>query len=318
MFEADPLQRALLSVGERNEPFITRAESGVDPKQFRRSRAYVDYYRPHDLEHLLGVWLRGNRYGLPGMTGILLARSRREPEFTKTDLRLIEAALPALQAAARRSVRAEAVEAERRALAAMLACDPAERARAVFDAEGRTLWCSPSAATILEAVEGGRRGPPAELAERARRLAAIARGSRAGAAPAALEPEGLVASKEGRLYRFELTVARTDAGEPIVVATLDFAGLAPGPLAGFARRFGLTGAEAQVLNALTGGRTNAEVARRLFVSVETVRTHVHRILGKLRAASRAEAAALLRAWPGQIARAAPDRPADRDPRSKPA
>ena len=43
-----------------------------------------------------------------------------------------------------------------------------------------------------------------------------------------------------------------------------------------------------------GGATNADIAQRLCVSVERVRTHVQRILGKLRVATRQEAATRVR------------------------
>jgi DNA-binding NarL/FixJ family response regulator len=61
-------------------------------------------------------------------------------------------------------------------------------------------------------------------------------------------------------------------------------------------QFGLTEAEARVLVLVTEGCSNRVAARRLFVSVETVRTHMKRILGKLGVSSRTQAAAHLRDW----------------------
>ena len=49
-----------------------------------------------------------------------------------------------------------------------------------------------------------------------------------------------------------------------------------------------------VLRLLDEGRTNTEIAERLFVSPKTVDHHVSAILGKLEARSRGEAASLAR------------------------
>ena len=71
----------------------------------------------------------------------------------------------------------------------------------------------------------------------------------------------------------------------------------PAPLqhdaARMARERGLTRAEIRVLSVLLAGASNAEIARRLCVSVPTVKTHVQRILRKLGVGSRAQAMALV-------------------------
>ncbi|MES9609777.1 LuxR C-terminal-related transcriptional regulator, partial [Actinomadura sp. NPDC000929] len=68
----------------------------------------------------------------------------------------------------------------------------------------------------------------------------------------------------------------------------------PGEGGGAARAFGLTRRELDVLRLLAGGRTNQRIAAELFISANTVATHVTRILTKLGAASRTEAAAKAR------------------------
>jgi DNA-binding NarL/FixJ family response regulator len=55
-------------------------------------------------------------------------------------------------------------------------------------------------------------------------------------------------------------------------------------------RVGLTPRELDVLRLLVGGATNREIAGQLFISQKTVTVHVTRILSKLDARSRVEAA----------------------------
>ncbi|MGW2230707.1 response regulator transcription factor, partial [Streptomyces formicae] len=59
---------------------------------------------------------------------------------------------------------------------------------------------------------------------------------------------------------------------------------------------GLSPRELQVLAELTTGRTNREIARRLFITPRTVGTHIEHILAKLDLPNRAAAAARAAAW----------------------
>jgi DNA-binding NarL/FixJ family response regulator len=56
----------------------------------------------------------------------------------------------------------------------------------------------------------------------------------------------------------------------------------------------LTDREREVLDLVARGLTNAEIARRLVLSVKTVRNHVSNVFTKLRVAGRAEAVAQAR------------------------
>lgn len=60
-------------------------------------------------------------------------------------------------------------------------------------------------------------------------------------------------------------------------------------------RWDLTPAEARVMTSLMSGASNAEIARELHVSIETIKTHVQRILRKLGVGSRARAIAAFKA-----------------------
>ena len=64
--------------------------------------------------------------------------------------------------------------------------------------------------------------------------------------------------------------------------------------------YGLTGREREVLALMVDGRSNAEIAERLTISVSTVKFHVRGILSKLGVSSRTEAVSL--AWQQDLIR----------------
>ncbi len=68
--------------------------------------------------------------------------------------------------------------------------------------------------------------------------------------------------------------------------------LAGAPSSGASRQFGLTARELDVLRLLTEGVSTRGIAERLFISLNTARNHVQRIIRKLGAHSRLEAVAI--------------------------
>ncbi|MGW0778872.1 LuxR C-terminal-related transcriptional regulator [Streptomyces sp. NPDC002835] len=68
------------------------------------------------------------------------------------------------------------------------------------------------------------------------------------------------------------------------------------PAADARRPGGLSPRELQVLAELTAGRTNREIAERLYITPRTVGTHIEHILAKLDLPNRAAAAARAAAW----------------------
>jgi len=57
------------------------------------------------------------------------------------------------------------------------------------------------------------------------------------------------------------------------------------------QRLGISKREYEVLELMSAGRSNQEIAETLFVSISTVKTHVSNVLGKLEANRRTEAIA---------------------------
>lgn len=82
--------------------------------------------------------------------------------------------------------------------------------------------------------------------------------------------------------RFESVAARRDAGANVV------------PLESAQVETGLdpTARETEVLQLISDGLVNREIGERLFLSEETVKSHVRHLLAKLQARSRAHAVAV--------------------------
>jgi ATP/maltotriose-dependent transcriptional regulator MalT len=56
----------------------------------------------------------------------------------------------------------------------------------------------------------------------------------------------------------------------------------------------ITPREEQILNLIAGGKSNKQISSELFLSIETVKTHIKKIFTKLEVKSRLEAVAVAR------------------------
>lgn len=98
------------------------------------------------------------------------------------------------------------------------------------------------------------------------------------------EPEVALAEARLAFAAFERLGASRDADEAARVLRELGAGTPPGP-----KGFGtLTRREAEVLDLVGGGLSNADISARLFISARTVEHHVGRILAKLNLKTRAQ------------------------------
>jgi DNA-binding NarL/FixJ family response regulator len=122
------------------------------------------------------------------------------------------------------------------------------------------------------------------MSEEPAMLTAAVRAGAKGYLVKGAEPEDIERALRG--------VARGQAvfGEQVAAALLAQAARRS-PEAGMSAFPTLTAREVEVLDLLTAGRTNTEIAEALFVTPKTARNHVSTVLAKLNVASRTEAAA---------------------------
>ncbi|MEP6954366.1 MAG: AAA family ATPase [Solirubrobacteraceae bacterium] len=142
------------------------------------------------------------------------------------------------------------------------------------------------AAWLAVAATGDRLGRPwpAAYARRWAAEALLAAGDRAAAVAPLQAAHAAAAAMGTRPLLREIEVLARRARIDLAVA--DEPPEAPGPAA----ELGLTPRELDVLRELTVGRSNSEIAARLFISVKTASLHVSHILAKLGVSNRVQAA----------------------------
>jgi DNA-binding CsgD family transcriptional regulator len=285
-FAHDEIQKA----GFRNPlvptPLILNEWSELSWSTHRKSLAYADFYRRSDVEWMLCVHLGEEAHGAPGHTGIVLARAPDEPPFGEEELRVAAYAAQSLRVAMQRARRFASLELEAAGARAILA----ERAVLTVARDGRVVWLSAQAETVAApflAPSGHVRDPLLGLVQKF-----LADMDRCG------EDLGLKVrarlSSEPQIDA-ELWLTRSNAGNELVGVELHGGAfpLAEDAASRLSARYGLTAAERRVLVLLGDAMTNREIAGRLCCSLETVRTHVAHLLGKLGTRSRVDAALLL-------------------------
>jgi len=252
-------------------------------KSYLQSEPFHELMHPREADYLLHIRLTDTDYHAPGMVGLVLSRSFRQPDFGKTEESILEKILAPLSAVAKRSRRLE----ERIGIAEAILGE-ARPDQIALGLDGRLLWASRGAEQRLDLRRDRKNGLPDPLVAAARRLGELCRGH--GGIKHSIS-EVMLALPDGGATRVELRIARKSNGERFVLAQLETDGILPETLERL-RPFGLTPTEVKVLGLLAQGLSDGEIGRRLFVSHATIRTHVGRILGKLGVASRVQAALL--------------------------
>lgn len=272
LFAADPLHPYMRGVASGH--LLLRPDPDVHGR-VHRSPAYADFYRPVDADHYLGIWPTGRPYGSPGMFGVFLARSRRQGPFDDATLGALSGVEPELRAMSRRVARVAGLERDRALFAAL---GHAAGGVLVWDLGGALLHASDGVDELLRDVGVG---PKALWSRLGRPFASRWRRGLAHEAPASAERVLTGPTTDAHVA---LSIRAGGVAEPVVAAVVS---RAPH---GLARVATLTPAERRVLALLATGARNRDLADRLDVSIDTVKTHVKRVLAKLGVRSRAEAA----------------------------
>lgn len=278
----DPTQKP----AQRFNLCIFHAPSFPEWREFLDHPVHTDFLAHYDFDNY--IHLRLNDCGMhdPGMVGIVLARSVRQPDFSERERILIANVLPALEALTRREARLGEQIRFQPFLESMLDFSPYPKI--VLDPRGEFLWASERAEALLTLSQCGRKVVPEILVKAARRLGSLL-GKKQGSA--SLLDSIAIPRKDLDPIRSYLRLGRTRSGTHFVIAELVEPGVSP-LLEEIASRYQLTAAETQVLKLVSLGLTDRDIGRRLFVSMATVHSHVTHILAKLGLRSRFQAALL--------------------------
>lgn len=279
-FREDLVQAACLA--HPRSTYVTPDEGNWEAHA--RSEVYAQFYRRFEVGFIKGVWPAGLRYGERGMFAFVLTKPTLNERFDATACRVIHHIELPLKAAARRIKRLGDITQERDMLRQLLGSR--RGAFALWDPEQRLTWVSPGAEAHLGNVFV--RAELEGLATTARRQL-----KRAKSAPerCVLGRSHELTAASGEPVSVQFCQLRGPDHRPWLLAELEAAGHIHGQLAA------LTSTEQRVLRLLMRGASNREICAELFVSNETVKTHVSRILRKLGVSSRSKAACLARdAW----------------------
>jgi DNA-binding CsgD family transcriptional regulator len=280
----DPMQ----SVVRRLNPWILYASRTPEWKAYLQSPTYNEFCRPMGIHYFAHIRLCDSGHNDPGMVGLLLARSNNQSDFNETDGFILARLLPILESIVRRSNHFEKQSRAQAILEAML--DLNTSSMIALDLSGTLLWANEGAEKLLKPRQGAKLTVPDALVQGARRL----RGLLGKNLPTMTPLSSIVLTREGKADIYaELRLARSRTGGPFVLVYLEAPSQLP-QLKELALKFQLTDAETEILALLSLGLSDRKIARRRFVSLTTVHTHMRRILSKLGVYSRVQAALMAR------------------------
>jgi DNA-binding CsgD family transcriptional regulator len=279
-----PLKRRL-------NPRLAIISDLIDGRTYRMSEMFNEVFRPYGLERQMIARLNDVSFGDAGVCGLVICRSEGDVEWTRDHERELGHALPLLSASVERNARWERLRNERDILATALGKADGSP-MLLFNHEGRLVWMSEKATTLLSTHLGRHAALDEPFRSAVHGLLAL---QTSPDLPRTITLE-VAAGRNGSSLRAGLFSARTrDTEELFIVVALEEKCVAPEVLALGEGRFGLTRSEVAVVRELATGAGTRVIGSRLFISHETVRTHLKRIYEKMDVHSRVELLAKLRA-----------------------
>ncbi|HKY62133.1 MAG TPA: LuxR C-terminal-related transcriptional regulator [bacterium] len=286
-YESDPFEELRR---HRRKPQVAIMSQLVDPKKYKSSGFYNEITKPLEIERVLEAHLVIGDCATPGTVSIVLSRSRRQLDWNRDHVAALSQILPSFAAVVRRQM-----ESSRSSeLFDEILAHSESKPCLALDRLGRLLWTSAAAEAFWREHFPAEKGPPFPLLQAARRLC----GSADRREALALKPEKLwLGEAPGFGPEAELRLLRwRGGGEPYVLVQLSSrnrgTGLAQTGLADSEKLrslYSLTQREIEVLGGLVQGQSNAQIAKSLFISPETIRTHLQHIFEKLGVQNRVQA-----------------------------
>lgn len=282
VFDAEAL--ADWAAHAHQHPVLSRPPAGPDPQVL----SYADFISAREWRKL-GIYSAYRRLGLRGELSLHLAWDSRRTAvltahridrgFGERERELLATLAPHLRAAYLRLERDQ--EAERWRAALERGLEHAGAYVVVVDADGSIVAADAGAEEVLgHWFDAGAERLPAELARWVERSRAAGPTARFVRAVDDRRVEIMLASASGEERLLVLRERRVGPPDPAELAVA----------------FPVTGRQAEVLALIGEGRSNAEIAHRLGISVRTVGHHVEHILGRLGVSNRTAAAGLVHSY----------------------
>ncbi len=256
-YDQDPLQE----VQRRLRPSAAILTDLVDAEVFESSPALLEFYRPLSIERVMVARLSGFGEAAPS-SGVMVFRSQKQAAWQDSDLRKLSLLAPVLSGAAQRF----SLDENDSRISTSVLDWVANKACLLVGTSGQAQWISQRAKMLLPVLANGELPEP--LREQVRRFVANA-----------VETQSCEIALDGTRLRVHLRLCETPSASVLVELTPD-----DNPddiLAAFAKQYALTRAELRVLQLLSRGQRPMAIKKTLYVSYDTVRSHLRHIYKKL-------------------------------------